>query len=69
MDLPLLGMDYDACKYTTCPVAVGKQQKYKYDLLIAKSFPAATYDVKYKLINDDNDKEQCCILIKIKIVR
>lgn len=69
MELPLLDMDSDACKYTTCPVEKGVEQTYKYDLLIANYFPRAEYKVRYKLFNASNKDETCCILFNIKIIR
>ncbi|XP_022912816.1 NPC intracellular cholesterol transporter 2-like [Onthophagus taurus] len=66
-DIPMLSMETDGCKYTTCPLKQGTKQTYKYELSILDSYPPATYNVKWKL-NGDNEKG-CCFGLKIRIVR
>ncbi|EDS45755.1 conserved hypothetical protein [Culex quinquefasciatus] len=64
-DLPFIGMDEKACKFTGCPIAAGQKQSYSYELPILKTFPTRAYDVKWQLLNEDG--EQCCFIIPIVI--
>ncbi|XP_052563062.1 MD-2-related lipid-recognition protein-like [Culex pipiens pallens] len=65
LDLPFIGMDNDACKYTGCPIVAGRKQTYSYELPIMKLFPSRAYDVKWQLLNEKG--EQCCFIIPIVI--
>ncbi|EDS45756.1 conserved hypothetical protein [Culex quinquefasciatus] len=65
LDLPFIGMDNDACKYTGCPIVAGRKQAYSYELPIMKIFPSRAYDVKWQLLNENG--EQCCFIIPIVI--
>nr|XP_019536382.1 MD-2-related lipid-recognition protein [Aedes albopictus]XP_019556862.1 MD-2-related lipid-recognition protein-like [Aedes albopictus] len=65
VDLPFAGLDQEACKYTSCPVAAGQRQSYSYDLPIMKSYPTRQYKVKWQLLNEAN--EMCCFLIEMAI--
>lgn len=62
-------MDYDGCKYTTCPTKSGVEQNYKYDLLIQDYFPKGQYKVRYELFNREKPSELCCIYFDIKIFK
>ncbi|XP_034249668.1 MD-2-related lipid-recognition protein-like [Thrips palmi] len=66
VDLPLLGMDTNACNYTSCPIKANQKQTYDYKLEISNFFPVRAYDVKWKLWNDNTE---CCFLIGIKLLR
>ncbi|XP_055384636.1 MD-2-related lipid-recognition protein-like [Condylostylus longicornis] len=66
-DLPLTGMDTDACKHTACPVVKGTKQTYKYSLQIAKKFPINTYDIKWRLTS--GNKVDCCFITAIELKR
>uniref|UniRef100_A0AAG5DNI6 MD-2-related lipid-recognition domain-containing protein n=1 Tax=Anopheles atroparvus TaxID=41427 RepID=A0AAG5DNI6_ANOAO len=67
MDLPFIGMDTEACKYTSCPAESGKRQTYSYDLPIKKSYPPKHYDVKWKLTSEN--KDSCCLVVQINITK
>lgn len=69
MDLPLAGMETNACKTTTCPSVSGVKQTYRYDLEIATYFPLSTYDVKWVLKGNDEETQQCCFIYRIKITK
>ncbi|KDR10612.1 hypothetical protein L798_15140, partial [Zootermopsis nevadensis] len=38
-DLPFVGMNSDACSFTTCPIQAGNRQTYEYQLSVSKKFP------------------------------
>lgn len=42
VDLPLLGMDTNACNYTTCPIKANQKQTYDYKLEISSYFPVVS---------------------------
>ncbi|XP_011877072.1 PREDICTED: MD-2-related lipid-recognition protein-like [Vollenhovia emeryi] len=67
VDLPFLGMPVDACLSTTCPASVGQRQSYSVLLPISKKFPARTYDLKWKLWNEQ--EQMCCFMFQIKLVK
>ncbi|EZA56925.1 hypothetical protein DMN91_000855 [Ooceraea biroi] len=64
-DLPFLGMPLDACSSTVCPTVPGERQTYTVNLPISKKFPARTYDLKWKLWNEQD--EGCCFMFPIKL--
>ena len=66
VDLPLLGMDTNACNYTSCPLKANEKQTYTYNLEISNFFPVRAYDVKWKLWNDETE---CCFIVPIKLIR
>ncbi|XP_077290995.1 MD-2-related lipid-recognition protein-like [Arctopsyche grandis] len=66
-DLPFVGMDTNACNYATCPIVKNQRTTYDFKLDISRKFPSSTYDVKWKLANDNHD--QCCVILKIALVR
>lgn len=66
VDLPLLGMDTNACNYTACPLQPNKMQTYTYKLEISPFFPIRAYDVKWKLWSENTE---CCFITAIKLVR
>ncbi|XP_050097549.1 MD-2-related lipid-recognition protein-like [Anopheles aquasalis] len=68
IDLPFIGMDPAACKYTACPVTKDTKQNYTYDLNIKKSYPARQYDVKWKLVGE-NAGDECCFILQINITK
>ncbi|XP_034943383.1 MD-2-related lipid-recognition protein-like [Chelonus insularis] len=65
IDLPFLGMETNACATTTCPVQSGQKQTYTITLPIAKTYPARTFDVKWKLWNPQ--EQECCFIFQIKL--
>lgn len=68
IDLPLAGMETNACEFTQCPIVSGRSQSYSYNLLLSRSFPTGGYDVKWKLYVEDKN-EVCCGIFKIKLLR
>lgn len=56
-DLPLIGMDTDGCKSTTCPVESGATQSYQWTFDVDKKFPAQTFNVKMKLTSQEKDAQ------------
>jgi len=64
VELPLVGMETDACKTSQCPTKSGEKQTYVYDLTIR--YPSATYEVKHVITGANKDTEKCCHLFKIK---
>ncbi|KAJ1522528.1 hypothetical protein ONE63_001715 [Megalurothrips usitatus] len=66
VDLPLLGMDTQACNYTSCPLKANQKQTYTYNLEISNFFPVRAYNVKWKLWND---KTECCFVTGIKLIK
>ncbi|XP_069671479.1 MD-2-related lipid-recognition protein-like [Periplaneta americana] len=68
-DLPFVGMDTNACNFTTCPLAAGTRQTYDYQLSISKKFPVRAYDVKWRLWNEQTDVLECCFIAKIKLTK
>ncbi|XP_050447365.1 MD-2-related lipid-recognition protein-like [Cataglyphis hispanica] len=67
VDLPFLGMPLDACESTICPATPGEQQTYSVILPISKKFPTRTYDLKWKLWNEQ--EQECCFMFQIKLVK
>ncbi|KAG5347176.1 ML1P protein, partial [Acromyrmex charruanus] len=67
VDLPFLGMPIDACPSTTCPASPGQKQTYSVALPISKKFPTRTYDLKWKLWNEQ--EQECCFMFQIKLVK
>ncbi|XP_015587119.1 MD-2-related lipid-recognition protein [Cephus cinctus] len=65
VDLPFLGMETNACTATECPVTPGKKQSYTVSLPISKKYPVRTYDVKWKLWNEQ--QQECCFKFQIKL--
>jgi len=45
IDMPLLGMDTNACNYTTCPVEANKPYTYTFGLNIADFFPIVSITI------------------------
>ncbi|XP_025990495.1 MD-2-related lipid-recognition protein [Solenopsis invicta] len=67
VDLPFLGMPLDACPSTVCPAAPGQRQSFITTIPMSKKFPARTYDLKWKLWNEQN--QMCCFMFPIKLVK
>ena len=67
-DLPLMGVETDACKSIDCPVKKGLKTTYNFDLDINRRWPLQTFDIKWRLTGDTPDKE-CCFVTAIKISR
>ncbi|XP_058462159.1 MD-2-related lipid-recognition protein-like [Malaya genurostris] len=65
VDLPFAGMDTEGCKYTSCPIVEAHRQTYSYNLPIQQKYPKRTFDVKWQLMNED--QEMCCFIIQIAI--
>lgn len=68
MDLPLVGMDTDGCKSTTCPIEAGATQSYHWTLDVDKRFPTRPFNVKMKLKNTKDDNF-CCFMFNIKLTK
>jgi Niemann-Pick C2 protein len=41
-DLPFVGMNSNACTFTTCPIQADERQTYTYQLHISKKFPVVS---------------------------
>ncbi|KAI5700176.1 hypothetical protein M8J75_015338 [Diaphorina citri] len=68
-DLPLVGMDTDACKFTKCPVVAGVRQTYSYPMEIKAEYPEGAYTVKWKLWNENDPIVQsCCLKFNIVLI-
>ncbi|XP_016927308.1 ecdysteroid-regulated 16 kDa protein-like [Drosophila suzukii] len=68
VELPLLTMDREACKYTPCPVRSGVTQTYTTDVPIEAKFPLSSYTIRWAL-KDPASGKRCCFTIDIKVVR
>ncbi|KAH8362808.1 hypothetical protein KR084_001177 [Drosophila pseudotakahashii] len=68
VELPLLTMDREACKYTTCPARSGVTQTYTTDVPIEAKFPLSPYTIRWAL-KDPVSGKRCCFTIDIKVVR
>jgi len=68
-DFPFVGMNTDGCSFTTCPIVAGNRQSYVYQLNISKKFPVRSYDIKWRVWNEQADILECCFLTKIKLVK
>lgn len=71
LDMPFMGMDTDACKYTNCPVVEQATQTWQYTLFILDSYPKGSYTVKMKLWDNTSgasSAHECCFKLDIKIV-
>ncbi|KAL1455088.1 hypothetical protein WDU94_009207 [Cyamophila willieti] len=65
-DIPLEGMDTEACHYTTCPIIAGERSTYTFPIEIKEVYPEGPYTIKWKLWNDGEAiKEACCLKFKI----
>ncbi|KAH8312352.1 hypothetical protein KR044_010378, partial [Drosophila immigrans] len=67
-ELPLVTMERDACKSTTCPVQSGKQQTYTLNVPIEAKFPVSPYTIRWAL-KDPVSGKRCCFTVDIKVVR
>ncbi|XP_016950843.1 MD-2-related lipid-recognition protein [Drosophila biarmipes] len=68
VELPLLSMDREACKYTACPVRTGAKQTYTNNMLADARFPLSPYTIRWAL-KDPVSQKRCCFTIDIKVVR
>ncbi|XP_017079564.2 MD-2-related lipid-recognition protein [Drosophila eugracilis] len=68
VELPLLSMDREACKYTTCPVRSGVTQTYTNNMLADARFPLSPYTIRWAL-KDPVTGKRCCFTHDIKVVR
>ncbi|XP_017039406.1 MD-2-related lipid-recognition protein-like [Drosophila ficusphila] len=68
VELPLLTMDRDTCKYTTCPVRSGVKQTYTIDVPIESKFPLSPYTIRWAF-KDPVSGKRCCFTHDIKVVR
>ncbi|XP_017477782.1 PREDICTED: MD-2-related lipid-recognition protein-like [Rhagoletis zephyria] len=66
-DLPLITMDRNACKYTSCPVVANQTQTYRIDIPLDTKFPMHTYAIKWTLKAPTG--QLCCFTTEIKVVR
>ncbi|CAK9834223.1 MD-2-related lipid-recognition protein [Anthophora retusa] len=67
MDIPFLGMDPDACLATSCPIEAGQRNTYHVQIPILKKYPVRTYDLKWKIWNEQ--EQECCFMFQIKITK
>ncbi|XP_043476549.1 MD-2-related lipid-recognition protein-like [Leptopilina heterotoma] len=67
LDLPLAGMNTDACKNTKCPIVKNENSNYDIKIHINKLFPSKEFKVKWKLWDNAQQNELCCFTINIKI--
>ncbi|XP_020279274.1 MD-2-related lipid-recognition protein-like [Pseudomyrmex gracilis] len=67
VDLPFLGMSSNACESTTCPATPNQKQTYSVILPISKKFPMRTYNLKWKLWNEQ--RQHCCFMFPIKLLK
>ncbi|XP_062124192.1 MD-2-related lipid-recognition protein-like [Drosophila sulfurigaster albostrigata] len=67
-ELPLISMERDACKSTTCPVQAGKQQTYSLVVPIESKFPISPYTIRWAL-KDPVSGKRCCFTVDIKVTR
>ncbi|EDV53026.1 MD-2-related lipid-recognition protein [Drosophila erecta] len=68
VELPLVTLDREACKYTTCPVRSGVTQTYTTLVPIESKFPLSPYTIRWAL-KDPVSQKRCCFTIDIKVVR
>lgn len=47
-DLPLNGMNTNACQFTTCPIRASTKQSYTYTLPLAKKFPVVCISLSHR---------------------
>lgn len=66
-ELPLISMDKDACKYTSCPLKSGQKQEYNIDIPISSKFPTSSYTIKWVMSTPSGQK--CYFTHNIKLVR
>jgi len=66
--LPLITMDREACKATSCPVKKGQQQTYNLDVPIPPRTPLSPYVIRWAL-QDPVSGKRCCFNLDIKVVR
>ncbi|CAD7088495.1 unnamed protein product [Hermetia illucens] len=69
IDLPLVGMETDACKFTSCPIVKGEKRSYDFTLPISRKFPSGAYDIKWRITGTNPEQQQCCFITKIKLTR
>uniref|UniRef100_A0A6P4EQL1 MD-2-related lipid-recognition protein-like n=1 Tax=Drosophila rhopaloa TaxID=1041015 RepID=A0A6P4EQL1_DRORH len=68
VELPLLSMDREACKYTACPVRSGVMQTYTTNMPADAKFPLSSYTIRWAL-KDPLSGKRCCFTHDIKVVR
>ncbi|BES93393.1 coagulation [Nesidiocoris tenuis] len=69
LDLPFVGMDTDACKYTSCPYVDGQKNSYNFTLELAKQYIAQRYDIKFRIWEEEAEpRKECCLLFKLKLL-
>ncbi|CAD7088496.1 unnamed protein product [Hermetia illucens] len=69
IDIPLVGMETDSCKFTSCPIVKNEKRTYNFTLPISRKFPAGTYDVKWRITGTKPEQEECCFLTQIKLTK
>lgn len=43
IDIPLVGMETDSCKFTSCPIVKNEKRTYNFTLPISRKFPAVRH--------------------------
>ncbi|XP_017886992.1 MD-2-related lipid-recognition protein-like [Ceratina calcarata] len=66
-DIPFLGLNSNACLMTNCPIEAGQKNIYRVQVPILKEYPVRTYNLKWKIWNDQ--EEECCFQYQIKITK
>ncbi|CAI6373276.1 unnamed protein product [Macrosiphum euphorbiae] len=68
-DFPFLGINTNACLYTSCPVVKDTQQYWLFDLFVPpKKYVKTHYTIKFMLWDIFNNHQQCCFTFDVKIV-
>lgn len=67
VDLPLVGMETDGCKSTTCPIEENTTKSYQWHLDVDKKFPTRQYTVK--MMMKSQEENFCCFLFTIKLTK
>lgn len=66
-DLPLNGMNTNACQFTTCPIRPSTKHTYTYTLPLAKKFPVVCILVLESIVNIPMQHHSRCLsTIKFK---
>ncbi|PNF33184.1 hypothetical protein B7P43_G12809 [Cryptotermes secundus] len=58
-DLPFVGMNSDACTFTTCPIQPDRRQTYEYQLSISKRFPVVILGQSFPELTEEERLYGC----------
>ncbi|KAL4708212.1 hypothetical protein ACJJTC_016871 [Scirpophaga incertulas] len=59
----------DACPHITCPTVAGTPNIFTYTLYIGKKLPNGKYWFRWKVWNEDNPAEVCCLETRVELRR